>query len=111
MQRFDPPICGQEAAIREATHQAGSLWLEHSNLNWSQLQSGFACALHMHQPTVPAGPDGAFISGLAQDGYVGREQLLGDLVEVVGVKMGDDDQIGAGDRLLRLAGQIDEGIG
>ena len=64
MQRFDPPICGQEAAIRAATHQAGTLWLEHSNLNWSQLQSGFACALHMHQPTVPAGPDGAFISHL-----------------------------------------------
>ena len=64
MQRFDPPICGQEAAIRAATHQADTLWLEHSNLNWSQLQSGFACALHMHQPTVPAGPDGAFISHL-----------------------------------------------
>ena len=64
MQRFDPPICGQEAAIRAATHQAGTLWLENSNLNWSQLKSGFACALHMHQPTVPAGPDGTFISHL-----------------------------------------------
>ena len=40
--------------------------------NWSSptthrlkdLKSAFACALHMHQPTVPAGPDGALISHL-----------------------------------------------
>ena len=64
MQRFDPPICGYEAAIHQATHQQGNLWLEHSNIHWNQLQSGFSCALHMHQPTVPAGPNGAFISHL-----------------------------------------------
>jgi len=46
--------------------------MEQSNRNWpssraqglKQLKSAFACALHMHQPTVPAGPDGALISHL-----------------------------------------------
>ena len=64
MQCFDPPICGNEAAIHAAVHRGGNHWIEHSNLDWQQLHSGFACALHMHQPTVPAGPNGAFISHL-----------------------------------------------
>lgn len=32
--------------------------------HWSDIQSTFACALHMHQPTIPAGPGGALISHL-----------------------------------------------
>ena len=64
MQHFDPPICGNEAAIHAATNNNDNHWLEHSNLQWETLQSCFACALHMHQPTVPAGPDGAFLSHL-----------------------------------------------
>jgi len=46
--------------------------MKQPNRNWpsstaqerKQLKSAFACALHMHQPTVPAGPDGALISHL-----------------------------------------------
>lgn len=35
-----------------------------SNLNFSNIRSAFACALHMHQPVIPAGRDGALISNL-----------------------------------------------
>ncbi len=31
---------------------------------YATIRSAFACALHMHQPTIPAGPDGGLISHL-----------------------------------------------
>ncbi|MFM9109188.1 MAG: glycosyl hydrolase family 57 [Prochlorococcaceae cyanobacterium] len=61
-----PPIAGREAELlalmgREpppATPAAAG------PLAPAAIRSAFACALHMHQPTIPAGADGALISHL-----------------------------------------------
>ena len=59
-----PPIAGREAQI-QALMRSGLLGgMPRSDLKLEQIQSCFACALHMHQPTIPAGPDGALISHL-----------------------------------------------
>ncbi len=59
-----PPICGFELAINKIVNKEKdskqfkeNSWLENVN-------SGFACALHMHQPTIPAGKNGELISHL-----------------------------------------------
>ncbi len=59
-----PPIAGNEAGILALMQQAGPVFLPHTNLHLEQIRSGFACALHMHQPTIPAGADGELISHL-----------------------------------------------
>ena len=35
--------------------QSGPVFLSRTNLDLKHIRSGFACALHMHQPTIPAG--------------------------------------------------------
>jgi hypothetical protein len=59
-----PPIAGFEEEILALVQQAGPVALPHTNLNLEQIRSGFACALHMHQPTIPAGANGELISHL-----------------------------------------------
>ena len=59
-----PPIAGREAAIRELVQQQRPRVPWRTNWKPEQLRSGFACALHMHQPTIPAGVDGELISHL-----------------------------------------------
>lgn len=59
-----PNICGQEAEISKITSQDHQVFLPKTNLQLSRIQAGFACALHMHQPTVPAGTQGALIGNL-----------------------------------------------
>ena len=59
-----PPIAGSEAEILALMQQAGPVFLPHTNLHLEQIRSGFACALHMHQPTIPAGAQGELISHL-----------------------------------------------
>jgi hypothetical protein len=59
-----PPIAGNEAAILALVQEAGAVALPHTNLNLEQIHSAFACALHMHQPTIPAGAHGELISHL-----------------------------------------------
>ena len=59
-----PHLCGREAEIRSAMADTGPYWSDHSPLQLNPLRSGFACALHMHQPTIPAGPGGELISHL-----------------------------------------------
>ena len=59
-----PPIAGREAEILALVQQQQPVFLPTTNLKLEQLRSGFACALHMHQPTIPAGPDGQLISHL-----------------------------------------------
>ncbi len=59
-----PPIAGDEAEILALMQQAGPAFAPHSNLNLEQIRSGFACALHMHQPTIPAGANGELMSHL-----------------------------------------------
>ena len=58
-----PPICGREAEI-QALLRNGRPTGGHTAPPLEQIRSAFACALHMHQPTIPAGTDGALISHL-----------------------------------------------
>lgn len=58
-----PSICGWEAEITSIVQNSDSVFLP-SNLNLETITAGFACALHMHQPTIPAGVNGALISNL-----------------------------------------------
>ena len=60
-----PPICGRESELMQLMQQQQPpIWRHHSNLDLSRIRAGFACALHMHQPTVPAGANDALISHL-----------------------------------------------
>ena len=58
-----PPISGREADVAALMQKPRQAW-SNSSIKWDQLRSGFACALHMHQPTVPAGQDQSLISHL-----------------------------------------------
>lgn len=59
-----PALHGKESAIQAAIQAQPTVFLAQSNLNLNQIRSGFACALHMHQPTIPAGRHGELISNL-----------------------------------------------
>ncbi|KZR85890.1 glycosyl hydrolase family 57 [Synechococcus sp. MIT S9504] len=59
-----PAICGREQELRTLMQKSSRNWPSSTECNLQDLKSGFACALHMHQPTVPAGPNGALISHL-----------------------------------------------
>ncbi|MCY6488494.1 glycosyl hydrolase family 57 [Leptolyngbya sp. GGD] len=54
-----PPICGSEIS-----YSSDPVFLPTTNLRIDSIQSAFACALHMHQPTIPAGRNGELISNL-----------------------------------------------
>lgn len=57
-----PPISGPTGNIQVLTQRFGNF--SNSPYTIDSLSTGFACALHMHQPTIPAGRDGALISNL-----------------------------------------------
>ena len=59
-----PNICGWEAEINTVVNHNQPVFLPQTNLQLSDITAGFACALHMHQPTIPAGENGALISNL-----------------------------------------------
>jgi len=59
-----PPIAGHEAEILALVQLPGAVFAPHSNLQLEQIDSAFACALHMHQPSIPAGANGELISHL-----------------------------------------------
>ena len=59
-----PPIAGFEEEILDLVQHPGPVFLPHTHLKLDQFRSGFACALHMHQPTIPAGAHGELISHL-----------------------------------------------
>jgi len=59
-----PPIAGREAAILALMQQETPVLLPRTARRFEDLRSSFACALHMHQPTIPAGADGELISHL-----------------------------------------------
>jgi Glycosyl hydrolase family 57 len=59
-----PPIAGREAELLALVQQDQPVFLPRTQLQLEQIQSAFACALHMHQPTIPAGRDGELISHL-----------------------------------------------
>ncbi|MFM7550265.1 MAG: glycosyl hydrolase family 57 [Cyanobacteriota bacterium] len=60
-----PPIAGREAEILALTPQPSQVGPSpEARARFQSIRSAFACALHMHQPTIPAGADGALISHL-----------------------------------------------
>lgn len=59
-----PNISGWEEDVRTVTGRTEPVFLPRTNLRLDQVHSAFAIALHMHQPTVPAGWDGALINNL-----------------------------------------------
>ncbi|NUN64857.1 glycosyl hydrolase family 57 [Pseudanabaena biceps] len=59
-----PAICGNEEEIRRAVQEDAPVFLNENNLKLEQITAAFACALHMHQPTIPAGTNGALICNL-----------------------------------------------
>lgn len=59
-----PNICGWEAEIQAAANSDQPVFLSRTNLRLEEITAGFACALHMHQPTIPAGANGELICNL-----------------------------------------------
>lgn len=59
-----PLIAGNEQEIQAARRQAGAGGGPPIGLPRDRIRSAFACALHMHQPTIPAGANGELISHL-----------------------------------------------
>lgn len=59
-----PNICGWEAEIHSIVNHNEPIFLPTTNLKLEDVTAGFACALHMHQPTIPAGWNGDLISNL-----------------------------------------------
>jgi hypothetical protein len=59
-----PPLCGWEEDIQAATQHNGAVFLPRTNIRLQNISAGFAIALHMHQPTIPAGQAGNLISNL-----------------------------------------------
>lgn len=51
-------LCGSERSVVAATNGAGPVFLPDSDLDFAHVESGFAVALHMHQPLIPAGGGG-----------------------------------------------------
>jgi hypothetical protein len=59
-----PNICGWDDAVRQVTSNPEPVFLPSTNLRLQSVRSAFAIALHMHQPTIPAGWDGGLINNL-----------------------------------------------
>jgi hypothetical protein len=59
-----PPIAGEEDVILSLARQKSLAGPPNPGVELSALRSAFACALHMHQPTIPAGEQGGLISHL-----------------------------------------------
>jgi Glycosyl hydrolase family 57 len=59
-----PNICGWEGEISAVVQSNEPVFLPKTNLQLEKIAAGFACALHMHQPTIPAGANGQLISNL-----------------------------------------------
>ena len=52
-----PNICGSDALIDQATAQPNPIHSPPNGIDFNSIRSGFAVALHMHQPLIPAGSD------------------------------------------------------
>lgn len=58
-----PNICGWEAEVRSVQHN-NPIFLPTTNIRLEDVNAAFAIALHMHQPTIPAGSGGELINNL-----------------------------------------------
>lgn len=59
-----PNISGFESQVCTVTQRDEPVFLPRTNIRLGNVSAGFAIALHMHQPTVPAGGHGELISNL-----------------------------------------------
>lgn len=59
-----PNICGWEAEVQAIATQDRPVFLPKTNIKIEDIKAAFAIALHMHQPTIPAGQNGELISNL-----------------------------------------------
>lgn len=59
-----PMLSGWEAEIEAALSHGEAVFLPRTNLKLRDISAGFAIALHMHQPTIPAGSEGELINHL-----------------------------------------------
>ena len=50
-----PNICGFEDTVFRKERGTGPVYLPRSGIDFERMQAGFAMALHMHQPLIPAG--------------------------------------------------------
>jgi hypothetical protein len=48
-----PNLCGSEDRIAEAVNRKGPVFLPESGIDWPNVKSACAIALHMHQPLIP----------------------------------------------------------
>ncbi|QLE56312.1 glycosyl hydrolase family 57 [Nostoc sp. TCL26-01] len=59
-----PNISGWEAEVLTVVNRDAPVFLPSTNLKLEDVNAAFAIALHMHQPTIPAGDSGELISNL-----------------------------------------------
>ncbi|HIK05143.1 MAG TPA: glycosyl hydrolase family 57 [Trichormus sp. M33_DOE_039] len=59
-----PNICGWEAEVTSVVNHDAPVFLPSTNVQLENVNAVFAIALHMHQPTIPAGHDGKLINNL-----------------------------------------------
>ncbi|MGI8500872.1 MAG: glycosyl hydrolase family 57 [Hassallia sp.] len=59
-----PNISGWESEVLDVVNRDAPVFLPTTNLRLEDITATFAIALHMHQPTIPAGQDSGFISNL-----------------------------------------------
>ncbi|MDA0265626.1 MAG: glycosyl hydrolase family 57 [Cyanobacteria bacterium] len=59
-----PPLAGWEDTLQTVTHASEPVFLNQTNLRLQDISAAFAIALHMHQPTIPAGNNGQLINNL-----------------------------------------------
>ncbi|MDF5712215.1 MAG: glycosyl hydrolase family 57 [Nostoc sp. S4] len=59
-----PNISGWEAEVLSVVNHDAPVFLPTTNIKLDDVNAVFAIALHMHQPTIPAGYGGTFISNL-----------------------------------------------
>jgi len=70
-----PNICGWEQEVLTVVNHNEPIFLPITNLKLADINAVFAIALHMHQPTIPAGNNGSLISNLQ---YMFTHQQEGD---------------------------------
>ena len=59
-----PVICGDESVIKGLVNRKRTNSQMNIKSKLKHIESAFACALHMHQPTIPAGKNAELISNL-----------------------------------------------
>jgi len=70
-----PNICGWEEEVLAVVNNQEPVFLPKTNIRLEEVRATFAIALHMHQPTIPAGGNGELISNLQ---YMFEHQGEGD---------------------------------